>query len=854
MNRLSTLTMKGCSITSQALGTINETLPELRKLDLSGTNDYDISSVHISLTQLSHITDLRLGVRSLGPETDCSAYGWLRPRILRSLKVFRIRVQCEADVDVANTLLKEASLISHLELSIWQTVGHIVSFLSTKRDLSNFCLAHRGFTHECRRKLFRSLGVMETVPNSTGYLWIPEEVVFTADEAAAQLRRYFPDIRRYIREVRYYGGSIKRNDAQALKHLFGQLPLVKSFILEGVSGDGDDDVLGLLTESFRNIENLSFNAGIVYAEDLNGLLPGMTRLTKITISPSTILEIEADELTPETRGILARVRSLDISMPEMEDDIDLERSYEWVQHVDLSGVYELRIHSYCQWWCARAGLILNGLVSSDIDKLVLDVYPYDCMNCSCDHSNCVIPLDKLPVLRSLDIITGDSGLKLLARSLWTAKEDLKKVDKALMEIVDRDAFVQMTVRSQFYPNGRYSRKASVAAIEAGFPATPAAPHHSHGQAYSNRDAVTTLMALLHNLHGVSFFNVVLDELPIHTGKCGHVKQVRLLFCSASTMGMNAFMSNFSRLNSLEISWPEPTLSTLYFYRAKFLQVQRDGSAFIDSIVRCCQEAMEQKAFPAIDTLAVRPGWDADPLAWFIEPSAWYDASKLCALHINSEHIDIGCLPAFLKITGRTLREFSATNGEGEAKPFNLSYSMDLSNLTLTTHVNHMTQTYRSLESLPMRSNIETCTIVVRGCYYIPRVPSSMRHVYRTLRTRCRWLRTLTIVYETDWEWRNQCEFARLAWILFSIFPDVSIDVHIVQSATAVIVFRQCPGLGMSLQGLSAPFLRLLQEPPVIVKKERKFYDGTAMKALELDGTSYSKMFSASLEHYHTARK
>ncbi len=85
----------------------------------------------------------------------------------------------------------------------------------------------------------------------------------------------------------------------------------------------------------------------------------------------------------------------------------------------------------------------------------------------------------------------------------------------------------------------------------------------------------------------------------------------------------------------------------------------------------------------------------------------------------------------------------------------------------------------------------------------------------------------------DWEWRNQCKFTRLVWILFSVFPDVSIDVRIIQSATAVIVFRQFPGLGMSLQDLSAPFLYLLQEPLVIVEKERKFYDGTAMTALEL---------------------
>lgn len=139
-----------------------------------------------------------------------------------------------------------------------------------------------------------------------------------------------------------------------------------------------------------------------------------------------------------------------------------------------------------------------------------------------------------------------------------------------------------------------------------FMATPTTPHPSHrlSQAYSDRDAVTTLMALLHNLHSVSFYNVVLDELPIHLGKCRHVKQVRLLFCSASTMGMNAFMCHFSQLDSLEISWPEPTLSPLYFYSAKFLQFQRDAGAFIDSIIRCLQEVMDQNGVPAIDTLAV----------------------------------------------------------------------------------------------------------------------------------------------------------------------------------------------------------------------------------------------------------
>ncbi|KAK0436973.1 uncharacterized protein EV420DRAFT_1487299 [Desarmillaria tabescens] len=40
---MSTLMMKGCSITSDALAMINRASPGLMKLDLSGTNDYDIN-------------------------------------------------------------------------------------------------------------------------------------------------------------------------------------------------------------------------------------------------------------------------------------------------------------------------------------------------------------------------------------------------------------------------------------------------------------------------------------------------------------------------------------------------------------------------------------------------------------------------------------------------------------------------------------------------------------------------------------------------------------------------------------------------------------------------------------------
>ncbi|KAK0436972.1 uncharacterized protein EV420DRAFT_1652251 [Desarmillaria tabescens] len=235
---------------------------------------------------------------------------------------------------------------------------------------------------------------MEMLPNSTGYLWIPEHVVFTATEAAVQLQRYYPNIHWYIREVRYCGGSVKRTDVEGLKRLFAQLPLAKSFILEGISRDIEGSgILNPLAGPLHKIEHLSFSGGIIYAEDLNKLLPGkntyyvtayaffthicyqgMSHLTKITVSPSTVLEIEAGSLTPKALGMLAHLRFLDLSMPEMDDDFELEDSYEWIQTVPFPAVCELHIHSYCQWWCTRACFIMDALASSTIDRLALDVY------------------------------------------------------------------------------------------------------------------------------------------------------------------------------------------------------------------------------------------------------------------------------------------------------------------------------------------------------------------------------------------------------------------------------------------------------------------------------------------------
>ncbi|KAK0436971.1 uncharacterized protein EV420DRAFT_1487297 [Desarmillaria tabescens] len=112
---------------------------------------------------------------------------------------------------------------------------------------------------------------------------------------------------------------------------------------------------------------------------------------------------------------------------------------------------------------------------------------------------------------------------------------------------------------------------------------PTAP--GTNRSYSPRDAITSLMMLFPNLRSTSFFNVILDKLPIHPGACSHVKEVKLLFCSASVMGMNTFMSHFLHLDTLQISWPELMLPPIYFYKAKLIERINAGclSAFLKNV-------------------------------------------------------------------------------------------------------------------------------------------------------------------------------------------------------------------------------------------------------------------------------
>lgn len=166
--------------------------------------------------------------------------------------------------------------------------------------------------------------------------------------------------------------------------------------------------------------------------------------------------------------------------------------------------------------------------------------------------------------------------------------------------------------------------------------------------YSARDAITDLMVLLCRLHTVSFFNVVLDELPIHPGACPHIKVVKLLFCSSSIMGMNAFMSHFTHLDVLKLAWPEPTLMPLYFYQARFL---REENKFFLHTVFLWREVLQRAGLPVIDTVIIRPGIDTDPFEWFVNKSAWYDPENIRSVYLSGETAAMGGLGQFLKILG-----------------------------------------------------------------------------------------------------------------------------------------------------------------------------------------------------------
>lgn len=154
-----------------------------------------------------------------------------------------------------------------------ETIDQIVLFLTLKWDLANCSLIHLCFLSECCCIQFHTLTVNETIPCPTGYLWILDTANWTAREAVINLQHYYPDIRRYVRKVQFCGGMIKKEDTAGLKELFIQLPLAKSFVLEGFGGVSGS--LSQLLDSFRTIELLTFSRGIVFADDLNTLIPCM---------------------------------------------------------------------------------------------------------------------------------------------------------------------------------------------------------------------------------------------------------------------------------------------------------------------------------------------------------------------------------------------------------------------------------------------------------------------------------------------------------------------------------------------------------------------------------------------------
>ncbi|KAK0243345.1 hypothetical protein EDD85DRAFT_786259 [Armillaria nabsnona] len=468
MEHVSALVFKGCSISTQSLDTITRVLPRLKSLNLGSTNDYNVSIMDVTaqtILTLSQLTDLRVGFRLLGWEGDSLSYGWINGMRFEALQSLSIHVHHESDVEVVNMVLSNALAITHLYLNLWRTLPYIslevfqLHILSVPRSWTWFvkppeCLSKldatlckiidissvRGVVISCTRGgecskdseslahwVKRKLDSIRTLPadmNTLSQETVDHILSFLTSKAdlcrsslisntfLGQCRQQlFYNVRGDIREVRYCGGSIGRADVDGLKRLFAQLPRARSLVLEGVSGDFNR--FDLLKGALKEIEHVTFKACILYAEDLNDFLPGLPRLTKMTVAPSTLVEVDANDLCSETSQVLARLRSLDLSMPEMEDD-GVDENYDWLQFVWFPSLSELRIHLYCEWWCSRANFLMRGLRGENVERLILDVYPYDCIDSTCDHKKCFISMSSLTGLRSLSIVTGDNGLQLLA--------------------------------------------------------------------------------------------------------------------------------------------------------------------------------------------------------------------------------------------------------------------------------------------------------------------------------------------------------------------------------------------------------------------------------------------------------
>ncbi|KAK0234500.1 hypothetical protein EDD85DRAFT_955318 [Armillaria nabsnona] len=331
--------------------------------------------------------------------------------------------------------------------------------------------------------------------------------------------------------------------------------------------------------------------------------------------------------------------------------------------------------------------------------------------------------------------------------------------------------------------------------------------------YSIRDAVTDLIMLLPNIRTAAFFNVVLDELPIYFGDCDHIKYLKLIFCRASIKGMNTFMNHFGHLDIMQLYLPEPTLSPLYFYNTQFL-------------------------------LLPAPGVNA--LEWFSDPTTWYDPSGLTSFHIvgNADHTNV---TTFLKKVGPLVRDISSIS-TGDTKPFDLSYTPKLLTLTLDIDMINMGQIHVSLLSLPKHSNLNNLTIVIRGPYFIPKIPTTIQLLPDALKSRCNWMRSFTVVYETTWSIINETEFTRLAWILTSVFRNVFchavVDFQLQQED-----HRGGRGLHIALKDLSEPFSCLLKKTLTVVERVHNLYDGHVLPVVKLSKESEEELIGAALEKY-----
>ncbi len=144
----------------------------------------------------------------------------------------------------------------------------------------------------------------------------------------------------------------------------------------------------------------------------------------------------------------------------------------------------------------------------------------------------------------------------------------------------------------------------------------------------------------------------------------------------------------------------------------------------------------------------------------------------------------------------------------------------------------MGQIHVSLLSLPKHSNLNNLTIVIRGPYFIPKIPTTIWLLPDALKSRCNWMWSFTIVYETTWSIINEMEFTRLAWILTSVFRNVFCH--------AVVDFQlwqedHCGGRGLhiALKDLSEPFSCLLKKTPTVVEWVHNLYDGHVLPVVEL---------------------